>query len=156
VRRAKTLTALIAAAAVSSAILSGAAPASVSGGLSQVAGPGPLATSADESLVRYLPSGRKPVKRRIAFLGECSVDCKLTVRMTLVLPGPNLGPRIVTGTIDAETKPVFQAWLQLNRPALQALKANRRAARFRTRVRAVDVVTGEVDVDRRTFRFKTR
>ena len=155
-RRAKTLTALAGTAAISAAILAGSAPASVSGGLSPVAGSGPLASSADESLVRYLPSRRKPVKRRIAFLGQCSADCKLRVRMTLVLPGPNLGPVVVTGILDVETKPVFQGFMVLNRPALRALKANRRAARFRTRVRAVDVVTGEVDIDRRTFRFKTR
>jgi hypothetical protein len=155
VRRAKTLTVLAAAAAISTAVLAAPASASVSGGLTPAAGSGPIATSADESLVRYLPSGRKPVKRRIAFLGECTLDCKLFVRMTLVLPGPNVGPVNVTGTLDVETKPVFQGWIQLNRPALRALKANRREARFRTRVRAVDVVTGEVDVDRRSFRFKT-
>jgi hypothetical protein len=70
-----------------------------------------------------------------------------------VLPGPNVTTGPVSGSFDANQ--VFEAFIKLNRPALAALKRHRREARLRTRIRAVDLVSGVEDIDRRTFRFRT-
>lgn len=169
VRRAKTLTVLAACAATATVLFGAPASGSVSGGVAPAAsGSGPAARSADESLVRYLTEGRLPTRmkcppgsgapgryRCIFFFGECSADCKLVVRMKLVLPDRVVGPVRASTSLDADVEPAFQSYLgPLTRPTLRALRRNWWAARFRTRIRATDIVTGEVDVDRRTFRFK--
>ena len=166
-RRAKTLTALAACAATATMLAGAPASGSVSGGVAPAASSGPVARSADESLVRYLTEGRLPTRmkcppgsgaagryRCIFFLGECSADCKLVVRMKLVLPDRVVGPVRVSTSLDVDKEPAFQSYMLLTRPVLRALRRNWWAARFRTRIRATDIVTGEIDVDRRTFRFK--
>jgi hypothetical protein len=153
VRRAKTIAALAMIAAIVATVIAGPSTASGSGGLiSAGARFAPDASAAVESQVRYLPSGRKPVKLRIAYRGVCTVDCKVFARTTLVLPGPNIGPVNVSNSFSANQ--IFEAFIRLNGPGLAALRENRRVARLRTRIRAIDLATNEVDIDRRIFRFK--
>jgi hypothetical protein len=151
-RRTKTLIAL-AATAATAALFAGPSAALGSAGLTSAGAlSSPTATTSSEEQIRYLPSGRKPVKLRIAYRGVCTVDCNVIARTTLVLPGPNIGPVTVSGAFDANE--IFEAFIKLNGPALQALKQNRRAARLRTRITGIDLSNGVRDIDRRTFRFK--
>jgi hypothetical protein len=153
VRRAKTIAALATSAATVAIVIAGPSTASGAGGIVSVGGGwSPDASAAVETQVRYLPSGRKPVRLRIAYRGVCTVDCKVFARTTLVLPGPNIGPVNVSNSFAANQ--IFEAFIRLNRAGLAALNQNRRAARLRTRIRAIDLSTNEVDIDRRTFRFK--
>ena len=164
-RRAKTLTALTIVAALAATTL--VASASASGGLAASDRSAPLASAADEDLVRYLPplrlkigaacptgSGFAGRHRCLIYYGTCTADCKVTVRSTVVLPGPNTRPVVSSGSFDANQ--VFQAYLVLNRAALRAIRQNRRRSRLRSRIRATDLATAETDVDRRAFRFKRR
>jgi hypothetical protein len=82
----------------------------------------------------------------------CTADCRVTVRTTLVLPGPDVG----TGRVSADffANEIFEAYIVLNGPTRAALKRNRAKARLRTRISAVDRTTGDTDLDRRTFRIK--
>ncbi len=82
----------------------------------------------------------------------CTADCRVTVRTTLVLPGPNVEAGRISGDFDANV--IFEAYMSLNAPARAALKQNRAKARLRTRIAAVDRTTGDTDADRRTFRIK--
>jgi hypothetical protein len=164
VRGLKLITGLCAAAALSALSFAGvSAAASTTGGLRAVAaGADSTATAAAESLVRYLPRGRLPVKRRIAYRGVCQTSapnppdnfCSVVSRTTLVLPGPNLGP--ITLSNSFSNNQVFEVHFTLNGPAFKALKKYRNKARLRTRLRATDLTNGSVDVDRRTFRFKRK
>ncbi|CAN5566490.1 hypothetical protein BH20ACT15_BH20ACT15_16340 [soil metagenome] len=44
--------------------------------------------------------------------------------------------------------------LKPNGPLRKAIKANKGKAKLRTKIVATNVATGEVDVDRRTYKFK--
>jgi hypothetical protein len=112
----------------------------------------PPAAPAAEDLVRYLTDGRLKPDKRVSYFAECSSDCQLTARTTLVLKGPDLPPVTVTGQLRAGQ--VAEAFLKPNRAARRAIRSNLSAARLRTVVKATDALTGEVDIDRRTFRFK--
>ncbi len=170
-RRVKTVTVLALVAAVSAVWVAGASSAS---------SPGASAAVVNEALVRYcsvlprfavgpddchapphrLALTRKrsvgPCKPRPArcliYRGMCTADCRVTVRTTLVLPGPNVEAGRISGDFDANV--IFEAYMSLNAPARAALKQNRAKARLRTRIAAVDRTTGDTDVDRRTFRIK--
>lgn len=163
----KRLTLLAVAAAAAAVWL--AAPSLASSGASGgAAGAGPNASAAalDEALVRYLPRWRIPVRmkcpedagaasgryRCLKFRGACAEVCNVRARMTVVLPGPNIGPVVASRDL-AEDKLVFVAFVILNKPALAAIKQNREKARFRTKLRALSE-DGDYDVDRRSFRFK--
>jgi hypothetical protein len=147
------MTAATAAIVIAGPSTASPSAASGSGGIVSVGGSwSPDASAAVETQVRYLPSGPKPVRLRIAYRGVCTVDCKVFARTTLVLPGPNIGPVNVSNSFAANQ--IFEAFIRLNRAGLAALNQNRRAARLRTRIRAIDLSTNEVDIDRRTFRFK--
>jgi len=167
VRRAKTITALVVVAASAAILAGGPASATGSTGLVSVgSGSFPRAGAASEEQVRYLPRRRLPIRMKcpkgsgaagrylcLNYFGTCTVDCKLFARTTLVLPGPNIGPENASASFDANQ--VFVAYIRLTRAGLAALKQHRRKARLRTRIRAIDLATNEVDIDRRTFRFKT-
>jgi hypothetical protein len=147
-------------AAASAVALLGPATASPSGGGLQATGlgSGPLANAAAENLVRYLPSRvckpkprRCKIRREIAFLGVCSADCRIGVRMILRVRGRRIR-RGATATFDAGE--VFRGFLRLNRQAVRVLRQNRTRSRFITRIRAVEVGNpANVDIDRRIFRF---
>ena len=163
VRRAKTLTVL--AITVASAAAVAATPASASDGVGATDRSAPLASSADEDLVRYLPPNRLKIgaacppgsgfagrRRCLIYYGTCTADCKVTVRSKIRLPGPD--PRAVVSTGSFAANEVFRAYLVLNRPLLAALRRHRARSRLRTRLTATDLVTSETDVDVKVFRFR--
>ena len=162
-RRAKTLTALAIAAAFAAALL--ATPAWASGGLEATDRSAPLASAADEDLVRYLPPNRLKIGakcpvgsgfagryRCLIYYGTCTADCKVSVRSKVTLPGPDTNRVFASGTFAANE--VFRVHLVLTRPALAAIRRHRPLARLRSRLAATDVVTAVTDVDRKAFRFK--
>ena len=166
--RALAVLALIAAsAAVWLAGPSLASSRSASGGLAAAGGDSEASASAfDESTVRYLPLRRIPARmkcpssagaaagkyRCLKFRGACAEPCSVRARMTVSLPGPNIGPVVASDHLE-EDELVFVAFIVLNRPALALIKHYRDKARFRTRLTAVSD-DGDEDVDRRSFRFK--
>ena len=161
-RRARTATVLVAATALASSVwLLAPATASPSGAGVEATGAtsGPLAGAAAESLVRYLPSRvckprprRCKVRRRLTFLGVCSLECRIRVRMVVRIGGQRVGPIFDSARFAAGA--IFRAELILTRPAVRALRQNRKSSRFITSIRATEVGNpANVDIDRRTFRF---
>jgi hypothetical protein len=140
-------------AALATAALVAPAGAGAGEGLTAVkAGEGPTAVKSGEELVRYLTKGRLKPARRIEYRVVCGADCSVTATSTLVLKGPNLGPVSSSGQFPAGG--IAEVFLKPNKPARAAIKASGNAAKLVTKVRATNVLTGEVDVDSRTFRFK--
>jgi hypothetical protein len=132
-----------------------AAPASAAApiaGITPVGQAGPVAGKSGEELVSYLTVGKLKPGKRIAYRVVCSADCQLTATSTLVLKGPNLGPVSSTGTFPAGV--IAEAFLKPNKPARAAIKAHIGSSKLRTSVSATDLATGEVDTDKRTFKFK--
>jgi hypothetical protein len=108
--------------------------------------------AAGEALVRYTGPKKLKVKKKISFSVVCSVACTVTARLELVLPGPNLGPATVSGTLlPGQTGSPF---IKPNGTALKTIKQNIKKSKLRTTITAVDQTTGEQDVDKRTFKFK--
>jgi hypothetical protein len=112
----------------------------------------PTASTSGEEQVTYLTGGKLKPRKRLRYRVVCAASCALTVSSKLNLKGPNLGPITSTGTIAAGQ--VAEAVIRVNKGARSAIKANRRAAKLVTTVTATNTTTGEVDVDRRTYRFK--
>ena len=112
----------------------------------------PTATTAGEELVVYLTKGKLKPSKRISYRAACSVDCQLSVSTTLVLKGPNLGPAKDVGLFAAGQ--IAEPFLKPNKAARSLIKANIGASKLRTSITATNSLTGEVDRDRRTFKFK--
>lgn len=110
--------------------------------------------SADvDSLASYVTKGKIKVQRKVRFLGTCSADCSITVRMTLVVPGPNLIANPPSMTFTAGQ--IYEGFIDLGAKANVAfLKKNKKKSKLRTKVNAVNTVTGDTDADQRTFKFK--
>lgn len=130
-------------AATAAALLLWAAPAGAGS---------PKAKASGEELITYLTKGKLKPGKRIAYDVVCAADCSLTATSTLVLKGPNLGPVAASGQFPAGQ--VAESFLKPNRAARSAIKRNTRSAKLRTAVTATNLLTGETDTDRRTFRFK--
>jgi hypothetical protein len=129
------IAALVAAAAPSAGGVASQPHATASSGFVQIGGPKRL-------------HARKKLKVPVT----CSVDCYLRARFTLVLPGPNVGPQVVTGTLHPGIRKAL--FITLNGPALRALKDNIRRSKLKVRVKATDLATGEIATDFKIFRFK--
>ena len=112
----------------------------------------PTATSAGEELVFYLTNGKLKPSKRISYRAACSADCQLSVSTTLILKGPDLGPASDVGLFSAGQ--IAEPFLKPNRAARSLIKANLDVSKLRTSITAINSLTGEVDTDRRTFRFK--
>jgi hypothetical protein len=128
------------------------ASASSSAGLAPVGSPQATSSVEVESLVSYTTAGKLKAQRRIAYTGVCSADCNVTAQTTLVLPGPNVTPGPVSGTFPAGQG--FEAFLKLNKAGAAFLKANKGKAKLRTKITAVNTLTGDTDTDQRVFKFK--
>jgi hypothetical protein len=120
------------------------------------AGSGPTAQAAGEELVDYDTGGRLKPRKRLEYRVVCGAPlgqfCQMEARSKLKLRGPDLGPIHATGVfLGGQTVEVF---LKLNRAAQRALKRSGKAARLVTKVTATNTSTGEVDVDKKSFRFK--
>lgn len=105
-----------------------------------------------ESLVAYVTKGKIKAQRRVRFLGSCSADCSVTVNMTLVVPGPNVVANPPSATFLAGE--IFEGFIKLSKSGAAFLKKNKDKSKLRTKIRAVNTVTGDTDTDKRTFKFK--
>jgi hypothetical protein len=105
-----------------------------------------------DTLLAYLTVGKLKPGKRITYKVVCSADCQLTASSTVILKGPDLGPVTSSGQFGANQ--VAEVFLKPNKPARRAIKANLGASKLKTKVRATNPTTGEVDTDTRTFRFK--
>jgi hypothetical protein len=112
----------------------------------------PTATAAGEELVSYLTKGKLKPGKRISYRVVCAAACQLTATSTLVLKGPDLGPVSETGLFPAGQS--VEAFLKPNKSARNLIKANLGASKLRTSITATNTATGEIDSDRRSFRFK--
>lgn len=137
---------------VTAAVLAIAAIAALVGPAAAGAGAGPTARKSGEELVRYITKGKLKASKRIEYRVVCGADCALTATSTLVLKGPNLGPVSSSGQFTGGQ--AARVFLKPNKAARAAIKASGNSAKLRTTVRATDLVTGEVDTDTRTYRFK--
>jgi hypothetical protein len=129
------IAALVAAAAPSAGGVASQPNATASSGFVQIGGPKRL-------------HARKQLKVPVT----CSVVCDLKARFTLVLPGPNVGPQVVTGTLYPGIRKAL--FITLNRPALRALKDNIGRSKLKVRAHATDQDTGATATDFKIFRFK--
>ncbi len=134
--------------------LAGAIPATAgaSSGLAPVGEASVTPYAEVETLANYKTKGKIKLQRRVRFLGVCTVECDVTVEMTLVIPGPNLVSEGLTGHFPAGQ--IFEGYLKLTKQGLAFLKENKGKSKFRTSYQAVDPLTGNTDTDARTFKFK--
>ena len=136
---------------VTAAVLGVAATAALVGPGAAGAGEGPTASSSGEELVRYLTKGKLKRDNRIEYRVVCAADCQLTATSSVVLNGPNLRPVRLTGTFVAGQVRFF---LEPNKAARAAIRESGGSAKLVTKVSATNTLTGEIDTDRRNFRFK--
>jgi hypothetical protein len=91
--------------------------------------------------------------------GRCKRGTEVWTRMLLRWPGPDLGPfRHSYSPCGHDVDPsydviIFEFYTELTRRQVKYLRSHRTEARLKTRIRGYDPSTGEVDLDRRTFRF---
>lgn len=121
--------------------------------LGSTAGADPQAQKSGEEIVRYVTKGKLKVAKNVKYRFVCGVTCNVKVDATVVLPGPNFRSPPIRGT-NFPAGVVLEDILKPNGPLLKAIKANKRKAKLRTKVTATDVATGQVDVDKRTYRFR--
>jgi hypothetical protein len=112
----------------------------------------PAAGAVDnDSLVSYSGPVKLKLQKRIAYPVICSATCQVTATTTLALPGPDLGPVVVPGTLAAGAP--AEPFIVLNKAALKNLGNNIGKARLKTQIDATNSTTGDTDTDTRVFRF---
>ncbi|MGZ5340509.1 MAG: hypothetical protein ACXWED_03770 [Solirubrobacterales bacterium] len=112
----------------------------------------PAASAADnDALITYSGPVKLKVQKRIAYPVVCSANCQVTATTTLLLPGPDLGPVVVPGSLTAGAS--AEPFVVLNKAALRNVRNNVGRARLRTQIDATNVTTGDTDTDTRVFRF---
>ena len=115
------------------------------------AGDSPTASKSGEELVRYLTKGKLKISKRIAYRLVCAADCNVSATSTLVLKGPNLS---ATSSGGFPAGQVIEVFLKPNKAARRAIIDSGSSAKLRTKIRATNIATGELDTDARTYRFK--
>jgi hypothetical protein len=95
---------------------------------------------------------RLPARQTLRVPLRSTVVCTVTTRTVLVLPGPDVGPLVISTVL----RPTFPKDLELtlNGPATLALKNNIGTARLKVRAHAVDSATGAVADAFKIFGFK--
>lgn len=137
-RRLTALTAAVAAIAVLAPI--------------QTAGAGPTAQASGEELITVLTTGKLKVKSEIRYQVVCPVDCSISAENTFVIKGPNVSSSIPAATFPANT--VAEAVLTPNKTLRNVIKDDLKKSKLRVEVTAVNIQTGEIDIDEVTFKFK--
>lgn len=143
----KLICALTAAAFLAAVAL----PATSVGAHATAQSEGPTATAAGE-MVKVLGRRRLPARRKFTYRIYCAVDCNMTVRTKLLLPGRDIGPLLLSGSIPAGYS--RRILITLNRAAVRKLRRSIRSARLRVVARATDPATGAQETAIRRFRFK--
>lgn len=99
------------------------------------------------------PDGKKKVKvaKKLRVVASCSKDCALTAKIKLITPASN-----VNGTLSSvvPANRIYRMRLKLTRFGLKFLKKNFRKSRFKVKLVARDVQTGEKVTKSRKFRFR--
>lgn len=93
-----------------------------------------------------------PARKKLRIPLSCTVPCNVKATFTLALPGPNLGPRTILGTLSP-TVPKDLV-IGFNDAATKFLKDHIRGSKLKLKVRATDAATGSVALARKVFRFK--
>jgi hypothetical protein len=107
--------------------------------------------SGAETLVNFVGPKKLKVQKSITYNFVCSVACNITVND--VLTGPGLkDPHSISGSLQPGAKGGFGG--KPNGPLLKELKENPGKFKLAVTISASDPVTGETDVDKRTYRFK--
>lgn len=100
-----------------------------------------------------IPAPRKlQARKKLRIPIRCTVICDVSTTFTLRLPGPNLGPRTLPGTLDPAAPQDLV--VSLNNEATRTLKGNIAASKLKVKVRATDPATGAVNFARKVLRFK--
>ena len=108
-----------------------------------------------EGLLSYVTTGKLKLKKRIAYKFVCSTECQVKATSTLVLPGPDVGPIVDSGSFPAGQ--IIEVFLKPNKSARRTIKRNLGASKLRTSVTAINPGPyGENDTDTRVFRFKLK
>jgi hypothetical protein len=154
-----------AAAVIALALLLPAGGVGAGESISRSEAAGPIASKADESLVgyvtrRWIPIRRVRRKMELRIRARCQRGVSVRTRMLLRWPGEDLGPYKQTYSPcgwDVEDPSydtiIFEFYKGLTRSQVLYLRAHRTETRLVTRIRGYDPGTGELDFDRRVFRF---
>lgn len=113
----------------------------------------PQAKAAGEEVISYVTKGKLKLAKTIRYSFACGVACNVKIDVTVVLPGPNFRTPPVTAT-NVPAGQVLEDKLKPNGALRKAIKADKGRAKLRTTITGTNVATGEVDVDKRTFKFK--
>jgi hypothetical protein len=138
----RRLTALI-AAATAVAILVPAAPA----------GAGPTAQKSGEELLTIVTTGKIKVKKKISVRVACGApNCVVSGQLEIKVKGPNaVLPYPPIALVNGQTA---DAEFTLSKGARKAIVAQIRSAKLGAEFTAQNSLTGEIDVDTKTFKFK--
>jgi hypothetical protein len=139
-RRVMTATA---AAAATAALLGPAATATAD----------PQAKAAGEEVISFVTKGKLKLGKTISYQFVCGVACNVKADVSIALPGPNFNSTPVTAT-NIPAGQVLEDKLKPNGPLLKAIKADKGRAKLQATITGTNVATGEVDVDKASFKFK--
>jgi hypothetical protein len=112
----------------------------------------PTAETSGEELVSYVTKGKLDVAKRVSYNVLCAADCRLSVSTELELKGPDPKPVKDEGQFPGGL--VVEPFLLLNKAARSLIRKHIGVAKLRTKITAINNVTGEVDADNRIFKFK--
>jgi hypothetical protein len=115
----------------------------------------PTARTSGEELVSFITTGKLKVKSPLKYQLVCGApspaNCAITVEAEIVLKGPNLTVSnsgvLVSGQIGIHE-------ISINKGVRNAIKDNLKSSKLRATVDATNTLTGEVDSDTSTFKFK--
>ena len=113
----------------------------------------PQATAAGEEVISFVSKGKLKLGKTIRYQFVCGVACNVKADVSVALPGPNFNTAPVTAT-NVPAGQVLEDKLKPNGPLLDAIKADKGRAKLQATITGTNVATGEIDVDKATFRFK--
>jgi hypothetical protein len=133
-------------------LLIGAAALTLGGPIAAApAGPQDQAT-ASAGIVSIPAEQRLKARSKLRVPIRCTVICEVVTTFTLRLPGPNIGPRSLPGTLDPAAPQDLV--IDLNDAATRTLKDSIGVSKLKVKARATDPATGVVNFARKTLRFK--
>ena len=122
-------------------------------GTSATATADPQAKAAGEEVISFVSNGKLKLGKTITYQFVCGVGCNVKADVSIALPGPNFTAAPVTAT-NVPAGQVLEDKLKPNGPLIKAIKADKGRAKLQATITGTNVATGEVDVDKRTFKFK--
>ena len=113
----------------------------------------PQAMAAGEEVISFATKGKLKLGKTIRYQFVCGVACNVKADVSVALPGPNFNTTPVTAT-NVPAGQVLEDKLKPNGPLLDAIKADKGRARLQATITGTNVATGEIDVDKASFKFK--